>query len=79
MASQGDSRVVLRRDTKHLLKPGVVLRFADGSAYRVESVFCGSDRFRSASSVSVTVACSDGRRIYCTPSSLFYGGEICEI
>lgn len=78
MRCQGDSRVVLGKDTKHLLRPGVVLRFP-GESYVVESVFCGSDRCRSASSVSITVLCEDGRHIYLAPSSLFYGGEICEI
>jgi hypothetical protein len=76
MDSNGESRVVLRCDTKQFLRPGVVLRFADGSAYRVQSVFCGSDRCRSASSVSVTVVCPDGRVLYCAPSSDFYGAEI---
>ena len=77
MRCQGDSRVVLGKDTKHLLKPGVVLRFPNES-YVVESVFSGSDRYGNLRSVSVTVLCEDGRHIYCAPSSLFYGGEIVE-
>ena len=75
MHSNGGSRVILGKDTKHFLRPGVVLRFP-AESYVVESVLRGSDLCRSASSVSVTVSCSDGRRTYCAPSSLFYGAEI---
>lgn len=75
MHSNSESRAILGKDTKHLLRPGAVLRFP-AESYTVESVLRGSDRCRSASSVSVTVSCSDGQRIYCAPSSLFYGAEI---
>lgn len=75
MHSNGESRVILGKDTKHFLRPGVVLRFP-GESYVVESVLRGSDLCRSASSVSITVLCPDGRHIYCTPSSGFYGAEI---
>lgn len=75
MHSNWESRVILGKYTKHFLRPGVVLRFPSAE-YVVESVFCGSDRCRSASSVSITVLCPDGRHIYCTPSSGFYGAEI---
>lgn len=74
---QGDNRLILGKDTKALLSQGDVLRFSDGSAYDVMSVFCGSDRFGNVRSVSITVRChSDGRYIYYTPSSGFYGAEI---
>lgn len=75
MHSNGESRAILGKDTKHFLRPGVVLRFPVES-YVVESVFCGSDRFGNVRSVSITVLCPDGRHIYCTPSSGFYGAEI---
>jgi hypothetical protein len=74
---QGDSRLILSKDTKALLSRGDVLRFSDGSAYEVTGVYCGSDRFGNVRSVSITVRCqSDGRYIYYTPSSGFYGAEI---
>ena len=74
---KGESRLLLNKDTKMLLSVGDVLRFSDGSAYDVMGVFCGSDRFGNVRSVSITVRCqSDGRYIYYTPSSSFYGSEI---
>jgi hypothetical protein len=74
---QDDSRLILGKDTKALLSQGDVLRFSDGSAYEITGVYCGSDRFGNARSVSITVRCqSDGRYIYYTPSSGFYGAEI---
>lgn len=75
--NKGKKRVFLDKDTKLELRQGDVLRFPDGSAYDVMSVFCGSDRFGNVRSVSITVRChSDGRYIYYTPSSGFYGAEI---
>lgn len=74
---QDDSRLILGKGTKALLSCGDVLRFSDGSAYEVTGVYCGSDRFGNVRSVSITVRCqSDGRYIYYTPSSGFYGAEI---
>lgn len=78
MHSNGESRVILGKDTKHFLRPGVVLRFPS-EEYVVESVLPGSDRYGNLRSVSITVLCEDGRHIYGAPSSWFYGGEICEI
>lgn len=75
--NKGKKRVFLDKDTKLELRQGDVLRFPDGPAYDVVGVFCGSDRFGNVRSVSITVRChSDGRYIYYTPSSGFYGAEI---
>ena len=69
----------LNRETKSELKSGDILRFSDKESYEVTSVFCNTDRYGNARSVSITVRCeSDGRHIYYTPASGFYGAEIIE-
>lgn len=62
----------LNKDTKHNLKSGTILRFSDGSIYTVMSVFPMNK------GINITVRCADGRYIYCTPSSGFYGAEMLE-
>lgn len=74
----------LNKNTKSHLAAGVLLK--DGnSEYKVLSVFSGTDRFKSQNAVSITVEVTKasepwvvGRRLYCVPSSNFYGMEIVE-
>ena len=69
----------LNRETKSELKSGDILRFSDKESYEVMSVFRNTDRYGNARSISITVRCeSDGRYIYYTPASGFYGAEIIE-
>lgn len=62
----------LNRETKENLREGMTLRFQDGSAYKVLTVI------RLNRGVNITVRCEDGRTIYATPSSGFYGAEMLE-
>lgn len=62
----------LNKDTKYSLQSGMILRFPDGSTYTVLSVFPMNR------GINITVRCDDGRYIYCTPSSGFYGAEMLE-
>lgn len=64
----------LDKNTKHNLKVGDVLRFSDSEEYEVLHIFCDYNLNRNA--MSLTLKCKDGRVIYCTPSSIFYGAEI---
>lgn len=64
----------LDKNTKHNLKVGDVLQFSDSEEYEVLHIFCDYKVNRNA--MSLTLKCKDGRIIYCTPSSNFYGAEI---
>lgn len=69
----------LNKETKHSLKSGDILRFQGGDSYEVMGVFRNTDRYGNTKAVSITVKCErDGRYIYYTPASGFYGAEIIE-
>lgn len=63
----------LDKNTKHDLKVGDVLRFSESEEYEILRIFYGSVN---KNAISLTLRIPDGRIIYCTPSSHFYGGEI---
>lgn len=61
------------KNTKHSLKVGDIIKFSDNEKYEVLRIFYGSVN---KNAMSLTLRNPDGRIIYCTPSSGFYGGEI---
>ena len=67
----------LNKDTKHLLRPGMILK-SGNYLYGIRSVIKATDRCGSARSVSLTIFCGDGRTIYADPASKWYGCEIIE-
>jgi len=74
----------LNKNTKSHLAIGVLLK-GENLEYKVLNVFHGTDRVKSQNAVSLTVEVTKaseawlvGRRIYCLPSSNFYGMEIIE-
>ena len=63
----------LDKNTKQNLKVGDVLRFSDSEEYEVLRIYQG---FSNRTAMNLTLKLPDGRIIYYTPSSHFYGGEI---
>ena len=66
--------MILNKETKRELREGMLLRFDCGHTYRVRSVYRGTSR---NGGINLTVIdTADGRAIYYTPSSGFYGAEM---
>lgn len=64
----------LDKNTKHNLMVGDVLRFSDSEEYEVLRIFYGSVN---KNAMNLTLKdCNDGRVIYYSPSSHYYGAEI---
>lgn len=64
----------LDKNTKHNLMVGDVLRFSDSEKYEVLRTISSSATRSNA--LNLTLRCPDGRVIYGTPSSHYYGAEI---
>lgn len=64
----------LDKNTKHDLKVGDVLRFSDSEEYEVLRTIRSSAT--NSNALNLTLKCPDGRVIYGTPSSHYYGAEI---
>ena len=64
----------LDKNTKHNLMVGDVLRFSDSEEYEVLRIIRSSAT--NSNALNLTLRCPDGRVIYGTPSSHYYGAEI---
>lgn len=63
----------LDKNTKCNLKVGDVLRFSDSEEYEILRIYQG---FSNRTAMNLTLKLPDGRIVYYTPSSNYYGAEI---